>query len=321
MMETAAIAGHIFRALGNGHGAGESMYVAVPGNEKARWLLPAKCPEIGGVLANWAPYRLSARAAWTAVRAANKLGRVTDLPGAALFEAEGAGESDWWALGWRSAEAPVPVIYLGTPGPQRKAVVHLVERKSGKCKAVVKVPLADEAKATVLHEAEVLEALAAERYESAPRLLHAGLAKGITTQSFVEGRSGARRLGPSAWRLLHSLVLPGRETSLAEYTGEWKEALDCHAEARTENNFVAKVMEDVGDDSPLPACWEHGDFAPWNIKRLADGRGALSIGKARGEADFRCWTRTTSCTCRTSFLIGGRSCIRRKWRPMRMSWG
>ena len=145
----------------DGRGATETAtYVAVPGNEMARWLLPAASPEIGRVLASWAPYRLWSRVAWAAVRAASQLGRTADLPGASVLEVEGTRGADWESLGWRGGEPPIPVIYLGTPGPRRKAVVHLVDRASGNCKAVVKVPLTEEAKTAILHEAEVLEALA-----------------------------------------------------------------------------------------------------------------------------------------------------------------
>ena len=42
-----------------------------------------------------------------------------------------------------------------------------------------------------------------------------------------------------------------------------------------ENKNVATAIDELRDDSPLPACWEHGDFTPWNIKRLADGGCAL----------------------------------------------
>ena len=221
-MATTAIANQIFRQLSDGHGATETAtYVAVPGNGMARWLLPAASPEIGKVLASWAPYRLWSRVAWTAVCAASQLGRTAELPGASVLEIEGTRGADWESLGWRGGEPPVPVIYLGTPGPKRKSVVHLVDRASGSCRAVVKVPLTDEAKAAVLHEAEVLQALASERYEHSPRLLYADWARAITTQSFVEGRPGSRKLTQEFWRLLGTLLLPGETTTLAEHAETW----------------------------------------------------------------------------------------------------
>jgi len=246
-------------------------YVAVPGRGTARWLLPVGRPEIGGVLESWAPFRLASRAAWTAVRAASHIGRVADIPGVSVLEVEGVRGTDWSALGWRWREPPVAVIYLGTPGPRRKAVVHLVERETEQCRAVVKVPLTDWAKAAVLHEADVLEALAAEGYEPAPRMLHADRARGITTQTFVEGHSASRRLGPDVWRLLRSLMLPGENTSLAAEAEAWRRELGSGANLGVPSRVAARVIDELTDSAPLPACWEHGDFTPWNIKRLSNG--------------------------------------------------
>ena len=271
-MSPETIANRVFRNVRNGCPiADTAVYVAVPGNENARWLLPAGNSGIDGVLANWQPYRLKSRLAWAGVRAASKIGQVSEIPGSSVLEVEGASSTDWSELGWPGNEAPVPVIYLGTPGPRRKAVVHLADRVSGKCRAVVKVPLTDEARVALLHEAEVLKAMAEARFEWAPRLLHVDHASGITTQDFVEGQPGSRSLGPEVWRLLGSLLLPGETTSLEAHAERWEQGISGAAGAAS----VASAVEELRDSTPLPACWEHGDFAPWNIKRLSDGRCAL----------------------------------------------
>jgi len=275
-MATTEIANHIFQQLRDGRSAEEAVtYVAVPGNEMARWLLPTASPEIGGVLAGWAPYRLWSRMAWKAVRAASQLGRTAGIPGVSLLRVDGTRGADWASLGWRGCEPPIAAIYLGTPGPRRKAVVHLVDRASGNCRAIVKVPLTDEAKAAVLHEAEALEALANEQYEHSPLLLHVDWPRGITTQTFIEGRPGARKLTPEFWRLLRSLLLPGETTTLADHAEKWARGGSLAGDGTAEDRNVTAAIDELRDDSPLPACWEHGDFTPWNIKRLSDGRCAL----------------------------------------------
>ena len=35
---------------------------------------------------------------------------------------------------------------------------------------------------------------------------------------------------------------------------------------------VEAALYELADDEPLPACWQHGDFTPWNIRRVVDGR-------------------------------------------------
>ncbi len=276
MMAVTEIANRVFRQMHNGGDTCETVtYTAVPGGEMARWLLPAASAEIRDVLASWAPYRLWSRVAWTAVRAASQLGRLAEVPGASVLEVEGTRGADWASLGWRWGDEPIPVIYLGTPGPRRKAAVHLVDRASGKCRAVVKVPLTDEAEAAVLHEAEVLETLAKERYPFSPRLLFVDRARGISTQTFVEGCPGGRTLTPEFRRLLRGLVLPGETTTLEEHADECSREFGLVKDNAPEIDDVAAAIEELRDRTPLPACWEHGDFSPWNIKRAADGDCAL----------------------------------------------
>jgi len=267
MTETTSVATQVFRQLGRPNDRDETArYVAVTGNGVARWLLPAGRSKLASLLASWRPYRLRSRVAWNAVRAACTIGALAQIPGMSELEVECPRAADWTALGWSGSEAPAPVVYLGTLGPQRKAVVHLVEQATGKCQAVVKVPLTDQAKIAVVREAEVLGALEAEDFESAPRLLYLDRAKGITTQTFIEGRSGTRGMGPEVWRLLRLLMSPIETTSLKTHAGRWQQDLGDGAE----DSCVTRTIDELQDDSPLPACWEHGDFVPWNIKRSFD---------------------------------------------------
>ena len=283
-------------------------YVAVPGNAMARWLLPAKSPEIGMVLASWSPYRKWSRVGWTAVCAANRLGRTADIPGVSVIEVEGTRGADWESLGWRGSEPPVTVIYLGTPGPLRKSVVHLVDRASGRCKAVVKVPLTEAAKAAVLHEAEVLQALANERYEFSPRLLHVDWGRAITTQTFVEGSPGARKLTPECWQLLQSLLLPGETTTLADHAGKWmREIGSAEVDGRESQEYNRHRRT-------ARRCSVAGMLGAWRLRALECQANAgwrlraAGLGRLRSEEDCRCRMRITFCICRTGCSTSVRDC-------------
>jgi len=260
------IATSVFRQLGETTTLGKKLrYVAISSKREVRWLLPSRGAKAGPVLANWAPYRWRSRIGWRAVRAADRVGWAHELPGSVELELDEVRGAKWASLGWQGHDVPIPVIYIGTPGPQRKAVVHLVGRESAACRVVVKVSLAEEAKAAILHEAEVLKALERERYEHSPRLLHVNPERGITAQTFVQGRPGGKKFASEYWWLLRSLMLPGESTSLSAAIAEWQR----------EAGSYAWVIEELRDDTPLPTCWEHGDFAPWNIRQLAGGDCAL----------------------------------------------
>jgi phosphotransferase family enzyme len=262
----------LFEYLGDGGGTKQTLqYVAVPGHGRTRWLLPTESKTLGTVLESWTPYRMASRLGWAMVRAASRTGHLAQLPSVSAVDVYGTREVPWRSLGWRWDGQPIPVIYVGTPGPRRKAVVHLVERATAECKALVKVPLTEGAKTAVLQEADILQALEEQRYEAAPRLLFVDRPRGLATQTFIAGQPGARKLTPEHWRLLRSLLLPDQTTTIMAHAKVWQQLID----GPQLPDSVKAALADLHDDMPIPACWEHGDFAPWNIRRMTDGRLSL----------------------------------------------
>ena len=206
----------MFAQLGECGGPRETArYVAVPGNAEVRWLLPADGKALGSVLASWTPYRSSSRLAWATVKAASGMGAIAELPGVSVVEVERSQAIDWRSLGWRWNGAPIPVVYVGTPGPRRKAVVHLMERESAMCRAVVKVPLSGEAQTAVLHEADVLAALKEEGCASTPELLHVDRAKGLVTSVVCGGASVVAQAGGGALAVAAIAHAAGRDHVVA----------------------------------------------------------------------------------------------------------
>ena len=191
-------------------------FLVLPGNGSPRWLLPAGRRKLDSVLAGWSPYRLDSRREWLAVRAANRLGCLSFLPGITTSTVAGFDRIDWTSVGWNSDTPPVPVVYLGTPGPSRKAVIHLIDSASGVCQIVVKVPIHNGARAAILREADVLVSLAAERCTFAPPLLSVDRDRGISAQTVVPGAAGSRRLLPEYLQLLRYLRLPDEITSIPD---------------------------------------------------------------------------------------------------------
>lgn len=245
-------------------------YLALPAQEP-RWLIPARGRRLGSALASWSPYRLSSRFKWTAIRLANRLGVLQALPEVELLHLDNAEQIDWQAIGWEHAEPPIPLIYLGTPGPGRKAVIHLVESNSGECEAIVKVPIAPEARNAIVREASVLSQLAEERYPFSPRLLYVDRDRGIATQQFIPGHSGGRRLRPEYFELLRSLVWLDDPTNICEYVAKWPEQRVPFLGQNVDLALLQSAFEECCDPHPLPSCRIHGDFAPWNIRLSCSG--------------------------------------------------
>jgi hypothetical protein len=250
-------------------------FLVLPGNGSPRWLLPARQRKLDSVLAGWSPYRLDSRLKWRAVRTANRIGCWSFLRGITTSTVAGFDRIDWTSVGWNSDTPPVPVVYLGTPGLSRKAVIHLLDPASGVCQAVVKIPINDGARAAILREADVLSTLAAERCTFAPRLLSVDRDRGISAQTVVPGAAGSRRLLPEYLQLLRCLRLPGEITSIGEHATALQEWLLWSAASDRDFATITSALSQLCDADPLPAFWVHGDFAPWNIKHRSEGPLAL----------------------------------------------
>src|SRR5574340_217149 len=132
-------------------------FFAIPA-DAPRWLIATEGGKVDSVLANWSPYRPSSRLKWGAIRLANRMRVLPALPKVKRVRWNEVREIDWRALGWNRSADPVPLVYLGTPGPRRKAVIHLVDPVSRICQIVVKVPLCAGARQAILREAEALDA-------------------------------------------------------------------------------------------------------------------------------------------------------------------
>lgn len=251
-------------------------FLAVPGTAP-RWLLPVCRGNLDRVLASWTPYRLTSRMLWNVIRLANGRGLLQALPGIRRVHLRNVNEIDWQSYGWRGIGSPIPLIYVGTAGPRQKAVIHLIDAPTGNCLAVVKAPLGAEAKDAIVQEAGVLSALAEEGYPFSPRLLHRDDSRGIAAQQFVPGKSGKRRFAPEYQELLRSLALRDEMSRLVDHAAAWHEqALGSLANAgRGELGLVQLALAELDDEHPLPRCWTHGDFAPWNIRQRTPGVSTL----------------------------------------------
>ncbi len=250
-------------------------FLVLSANGTPRWLLPAGQRKLASVLAGWSPYRLDSRLKWHAVRTANRMTCLSLLPGMTTATVAGLDSIDWTSVGWNGDNAPVPAVYIGTPCPSRKAVIHLLDSASGTCQIILKVPINHGARAAILREADVLTSLAAERGTFAPHLLAVDRNRGISSQTVLPGARGSRRLMPEYLQLLRSLRLSGNTTSIVEHAATLQDQLLWSAGSDRDLATITAALSQLCDAHPFPAFWVHGDFAPWNIKHRSDGLPAL----------------------------------------------
>lgn len=245
----------------------------IPGKEGPRWIVPRNPRHGWPVLKHWRPYDLSSRLKWEVLMAACRTGQLGLVPGVVGVGVLGAPDKSWDHLGWIDEKSPVPVIYVGTSGPTRKAVASLVDTPACKPVAVAKVPLGVRSARNILYEADILKSLEEEKPGIAPRVRYVDRTAGISLQDSISGRSTSRRLTQAHMDWLVGLRRSGIETSLRKQSERlMKRLAQLDGLEEKTRHLLKNLLEQLNDPTPLPAFWVHGDFAPWNLRWVEEGK-------------------------------------------------
>ncbi len=259
----------------------DSRFYVIPGKEGPRWIVPWQAWRSRGALSLWRPYNPVSRLRWAALTAAYRAGLLHSAPGVTAFGVTLAGA--WAHLGWPD-EPPTPTIYVGTPGPTRKAVAFLTSPGAKRPVSVAKLPLGRQAGPAILREAEVLKRLAGEKPGLAPRVLFVDREGGRAVQEVVRGRPSGRRFKPAYLRWLVGLRREGAATSLRSQATRLAEEITRICVPAQGADDVLRRLAKLDDPRSLPAIWTHGDFAPWNL-RLVEGGGLAAVDWERASPD------------------------------------
>ena len=252
--------------------------------DNPRWLAPTGYRPRDESFLGWQPYRITSRFAWAAMKSAARWGVAPAMLPPDNFYVRCIANLDWREFGWRHKADPEPLVYLGTPGPRRKAVVHLIDPASHHCELVVKVPIAEGAKQAIRHEAQSLLQLEREGFSAAPRLVALDEAAGIASQTVLAGSRAPLKYTRETALLLQSLERPGECLNSQAVTLSLETKLRRLELAAADAPPIRQAIERISDNGDVPAVRIHGDFAPWNIK-LQNGTAALldwESSEARG---------------------------------------
>lgn len=180
--------------------------------------------------------------------------------------------SDSWAL----------VAYIGNASPTRKALLFFVDAKAS-VRAVAKVPMSTAAKTAILNEATVLTKLHG-RFPL-PEVLFCDEREGIAAQSWMEGKNVSRRFGAEELGLLTAFASQSGRVRLSDCHDHFEERI-ASLRSPVDSSLLNQALSLLEAQDELRACVEHGDFAPWNLRRLADGRLTLIDWEWAAEEGF-----------------------------------
>ncbi len=246
-------------------------YTVIRGNRGPRWLLPNRSRLARTILREWRPYGPATRLFWRGLRLAAGCGALPLAPRTEQVRLPGdAGRQLLRRFGFDGA-APAPVILVGNTEATRKLIVFV--ENPGRGIAVIKWPLTPMARTSIGAEAQTLERL--DGGHGAPHLLGYQLDTGAAMQDYLAGRLGSRRLKPAYLKLLIDFAREGETVSLSGQAQVLRERLRGQPDFSEPPAAIEQAFALLEDDTPLPAALVHGDFAPWNVRDLPDGRCSL----------------------------------------------
>lgn len=232
-----------------------------------RWILPADSRRALSVLKSWRPYRAKSRMKWSAVIAACRLNVLGLLPGTTR-EDPGCDLSYWRQHLPGFSDSWAAVGYIGNPSPTRKALLFFVDIDH-QVRAVVKVPLCSSARAAIVHEGNILQKL--RNRIPVPRVIFSDARKGITAQSWVRGANAPRAFTRDHLELLMQLASDQSSSPLTERYE--KLAPRCASlSGSVEPSLIDRALSLLKIKEEMRRCMEHGDFTPWNLRRLMNGQ-------------------------------------------------
>jgi hypothetical protein len=230
----------VAKLVGDAPGGPAAPYLVLRGPRGPRWLIPERpSPALLIVLTGWRPYDRLPAAKWSLFRRLYRLGLAGRLPGV---------ERRYLWLG-----VPSPAVYLGTPDRRQKALAFVPGADGLAPERVQKTALGPDAAAAVAHEAETLLWLATHRPNLAPRLLRHDPATATLTMAWCPGRLVPRALDPRLLDTLAALALGRAVTVGDEDLAPWPP--------------IERLVRATPLPERVPGCVEHGDMAPWNIRR------------------------------------------------------
>ena len=242
-------------------------FFIIPGQSGPRWIVPASMHLGLPVLSEWRPYSLVSMVKWNALCFAYANGFLGIVP----FVNCVSGNYYIQKIPGDSREV-IPIIYIGTVGPQQKAVVTLVSPGDGQPHAVMKVALGCGANASLLREVDALKQLVRSNVRGVPVVIASETDGKKTWQSVVSGQLTSRKLTQAHLDWLLQLPQSEKTTTLDER----RELLrfDLHRNliiCPTHRQIISAALSALrGGEVPL--VFVHGDFAPWNLKKQPDGK-------------------------------------------------
>lgn len=238
------------------------------GGSGLRWIIPQDSSMAIKVLRQWQPYSVLSFLSWKALLASYCHGYIRYFPRVVGVGVSEITKENWGHAGW-SGGTVTHATYIGTDGPARKAVTTLVDAKTGVPCSVVKTPLTNLASEKIIYEYDVLSHISANKKQIAPKPIFINREMGVSRQDYVEGFPTGRSFSKLHVRYLQKLKESGGATSVREQAERLTyDLLQANTVVDPLRNILIYRLSKLKSTTLLPSTINHGDFVPWNIKKI-----------------------------------------------------
>lgn len=256
-------------------------FLSIPSNSAPKWIVPENSKFARSVLAQWKPYGFISLIKWQLLRAIYSLGLLNKIPGIARL---GILEKNCTSA--TEGIFVVPIIYVGTPGPQQKAVVTLIEINTGNAVGVMKVALELGSITSIKNEALALNALQNANFSKAPKIIEFDEQRGISLQTVLPGKLAGSRFTGDMLECLLNMPKAGGATTFNTQRAQLEVDLE-NLEERyqpPQQALIKRALDNLKGDNKIDLIFAHGDFAPWNIKQRLGGCVLFDLEDAQPES-------------------------------------
>lgn len=239
-------------------------FLVIKSNNKPKWIIPLSSCCATVVLSQWRPYGLISGLKWKIIRCLYSLRLLFILPNVEKIAIKISSR-----LVNGIERSYLPVIYIGNPGPQQKAVATFVSVKKEMI-AVMKVALAGHAMESLRHEVNALNYLKARSITGVPEVIDEDVCNGVTWQTVVPGELSDAILGKEHISWLLQLPKSSESLTLDGYKMRAAKKIEHNVELTdSQRCLLIKRVNELTGPYHITLLTVHGDFAPWNIKKIA----------------------------------------------------
>jgi hypothetical protein len=250
----------------------EDRFWLIPGQNGPRWLIPQEKKYGLSMFQQWRPYNYTSRIKWKIIYMAYYTGRLGLIPGVKSIGIAKDSKKAWSHIHWDRESVPIPIIYFGTPCSTHKAVAVIVDSFKMQPSIICKVPLSDLAAKSIKQEYNILCYLKQNNPGVAPIPFFLDRESGAAVQEAIIGSPLPRTFSGLHWKFLEQLAISDNATSVFEHSQSLLNLLSKidRLESKTKI-LLERLLKECRDSTSLPQIFVHGDFAPWNIKKIDNG--------------------------------------------------